>query len=318
MMYKGIKVSGIVSMGLLLAACQETSADDTNEQQIQEQAVPSTLEVKGMANHYHTGDEIELTAKADEELAAGNLQWYIKGVEASDWTEVSGMTSADFSREATESGLQIKVAYLGEEAAETVESEPVEVEIDDHGANDEVGKRIYNGFFYNDEIEDRPLTDWAGDWQSVYPYLQSGALDEVFEEKANNSDTMNAEEYKDYYDIGYVTDVDRMVIDANSFTFYQEDGTEMSAEYDYDGYEVLNYERGNRGVRYVFNKVGGSEDMPEYIQFSDHDISEVEAHHYHLYWGDDRAELLEEVENWPTYYPSDLDEAGIVRDMLAH
>ncbi len=58
--------------------------------------------------------------------------------------------------------------------------------------------------------------------------------------------------------------------------------------------------------------------MPQYIQFSDHSISPVDAHHYHLYWGDDREELLEEVTNWPTYYPSNLDADGLVRDMLAN
>ncbi len=35
-------------------------------------------------------------------------------------------------------------------------------------------------FFYNDEVADRSLADWEGDWQSVYPYLVSGDLDEVF------------------------------------------------------------------------------------------------------------------------------------------
>jgi zinc transport system substrate-binding protein len=58
--------------------------------------------------------------------------------------------------------------------------------------------------------------------------------------------------------------------------------------------------------------------MPQYIQFSDHNIFPVDSHHFHLYWGDDREELLEEVTHWPTYYPSELDEDGIVRDMLAH
>lgn len=35
-----------------------------------------------------------------------------------------------------------------------------------------------------------------------------------------------------------------------------------------------------------------------------HRIYPTEAEHFHLYWGDDRAALLVEVVNWPTYYPS--------------
>lgn len=316
-------MSGIVSIGILLAACQDNtsadSPDQSNEAQTEEsEATPSSVAIEGLAHHYHTGDEIELTAVPDTEASSNNWQWYMKAADASDWSPVAGLTSDTFSREATETGLQIKAELLDSDDETLVESNTVEVEIDDHGANDEVGRRIYSGFFYNTEVEDRPLSDWAGDWQSVYPYLESGALDEVFEAKADKSDSMNAEEYKEYYTEGYITDVDRMVIDEDSFTFYQEDGTEMTADYDYDGFEILTYEKGNRGVRFVFNKVDGSEDMPEYIQFSDHDISSQKAHHYHLYWGDDRAELLEEMDHWPTYYPSDLDEEGIVRDMLAH
>lgn len=322
-MNKIAKMSGILSIGILLAACQDSTSADSTEEPAEEQTeenatTPSSVAIEGLAHHYHTGDEIELTAVTDTETNENNWQWYMKDAEASDWSPIAGLNSDTFSREATESGVQIKAELLDSSDELLVESEAVEVEIDDHGANDEVGRRIYNGFFYSAEVGDRPLSDWAGDWQSVYPYLESGALDEVFEAKADKSGSMNAQEYKEYYTEGYITDVDRMVIDEDSFTFYQEDGTEMTADYDYDGYEILTYEKGNRGVRFVFNKVNGSDEMPEYIQFSDHDISSEKAHHYHLYWGDDRSELLEEMEHWPTYYPSELDEAGIVQDMLAH
>lgn len=117
----------------------------------------------------------------------------------------------------------------------------VEVVIDDHHSGDEDGngERIYNGFFYNDEIADRDLSDWEGDWQSVYPYLESENLDEVFESKASENDTMTAQAYKEYYTTGYETDLDRIVINDDTFTFYYEDENEVSAQYEYDGYEVL-------------------------------------------------------------------------------
>ncbi|MCW4153799.1 metal-binding protein ZinT [Halomonas sp. 18H] len=40
--------------------------------------------------------------------------------------------------------------------------------------------------------------------------------------------------------------------------------------------------------------------------------------HYHLYWVDDRAALLEEVKNWATYYPSSFSGEQIVEAMKAH
>lgn len=66
--------------------------------------------------------------------------------------------------------------------------------------------------------------------------------------------------------------------------FFEEDG-EYTAEYEYDGFEILTYEAGNRGVRFVFEKYDGDEEMPQFIQFSDHEISPTDSHHFHLYWG---------------------------------
>jgi zinc transport system substrate-binding protein len=184
---------------------------------------------------------------------------------------------------------------------------------DDHDHGDDA---IYRGYFEDEQIEERTLSDWEGDWQSVYPYLVDGTLDPVMEHKAEHGD-MTADEYRAYYDIGYATGVDRIVIDGDTVSF-DRNGTAVEGQYESDGYEVLTYERGNRGVRFIFRKVGGDDDAPDFIQFSDHRIAPAASDHFHLYWGDDRAALLEELTNWPTYYPASLDADGIVREMLAH
>jgi zinc transport system substrate-binding protein len=176
--------------------------------------------------------------------------------------------------------------------------------------------QVYKGYFEDSQVADRQLSDWAGDWQSVYPYLQDGTLDPVMAHKAENGD-QTAEEYRAYYEIGYKTDVDRITIKGDTVTFY-EDGEPLGAQYASDGYEVLTYAKGNRGVRFIFKKIAGDEAAPQFIQFSDHAIAPQDADHYHLYWGDDRAALLEEVTNWPTYYPSSLDGEEIVEEMIAH
>ncbi|MFG6150252.1 metal ABC transporter solute-binding protein, Zn/Mn family [Halobacillus sp. B23F22_1] len=191
---------------------------------------------------------------------------------------------------------------------------------DDHDhnhAHDEETEKIYEGYFEDSQVEERELSDWEGDWQSVYPYHEDGTLDEVYEHKAENEGDKTAEEYKEYYEAGYVTDVDRIVIDGETVTFY-ENGEERSGEYVSDGYEILTYDAGNRGVRYIFKLKEEAEGLPEYIQFSDHSIYPTKADHYHLYWGDDREELLDEVTHWPTYYPSDMDGHDIAHEMMAH
>lgn len=184
-------------------------------------------------------------------------------------------------------------------------------------AEDDSAKQIYAGYFEDKQVEARDLSDWAGDWQSVYPYLLDGTLDEVFEYKAENGGTMTVDEYKNYYEIGYKTTVERIVIEDDQVTFTDQ-GQELTGTYKNDGYEILTYEKGNRGVRYIFKLVEPTEGLPMYIQFSDHSIFPTAATHYHIYFGNDRAALLEEVINWPTFYPSSMDGHTIAHEMMAH
>ncbi|PYF04722.1 metal-binding protein ZinT [Ureibacillus chungkukjangi] len=200
----------------------------------------------------------------------------------------------------------------------TTSEEQVHNHDHDHNhSHDEDSKDIYAGYFDDEQVKERELSDWAGDWQSVYPYLQDGTLDEVFEHKAEHDDTKTAEDFKAYYEIGYKTSTDRIVIEGNNVTFY-DNGHAHMGEFVYDGYEILTYEKGNRGVRFIYKHTGNEEGVPGYIQFSDHIISPQKSDHFHLYWGDDRAALLDEVENWPTYYPASMDGHTIAHEMMAH
>ncbi|WP_263707759.1 metal-binding protein ZinT [Shouchella tritolerans] len=328
-----ISLSSLLVLSTYLTACQGTKDEeqvngieegesevhtdeghahgDTNDFE-----APESIKIEGVADHYHTGDAIELTAVLDEETEYDHWHWYSRESADEEWEGVSGQETDTFTGEATIDGLEIKAVLFDHDHEPHVQSAPVKVVIDDHHGHDEESRQIYQGYFEDSQVEDRELSDWEGDWQSVYPYLLSGDLDEVFEHKAEDGD-MTEEEYKQYYTVGYETDVDRIIIEDNTVTFFENDN-EYSGEYESDGYEILTYEAGNRGVRFIFKLVDGSDEMPPYIQFSDHNIFPVDSHHFHLYWGDDREALLEEVTNWPTYYPSELDKDGIVRDMLAH
>ncbi|WJE15013.1 ZinT/AdcA family metal-binding protein [Halobacillus sp. ACCC02827] len=216
-----------------------------------------------------------------------------------------------------EKNLDVLTKALSEKSDVDIEVEEEHGHDHDHALSEEEQK-IYDGYFEDSQVKDRPLSDWAGDWQSVYPYLQDGTLDEVFAHKAEDEGDKTEAEYKEYYETGYKTNVDRIIMEEDGSVTFFEDGEEKSAMYSYDGYEILEYEGGNRGVRYIFKKEDGSEGMPAYFQFSDHSIEPTDAGHYHLYWGDDREALLEEVTNWPTYYPSDMDGEEIAHEMMAH
>ncbi|MBN9889725.1 ZinT family metal-binding protein [Salipiger abyssi] len=202
---------------------------------------------------------------------------------------------------------------------------PMQAQADDHAHDHDHAHthddsadaaQIYKGYFQDSQIADRPLSDWEGEWQSVYPLLQDGTLDPVMADKAAHGDK-SAEDYRAYYDTGYATDVDRIEIDGATVRFFT-GADSVSGTYESDGYEVLTYDSGNRGVRFIFEKTEGDDAAPGFIQFSDHRIAPSVSDHYHLYWGDDREALLSELTNWPTYYPATLSPEQIVSEMLAH
>lgn len=312
----------LVTAGILAGCASESDQQAADSQQVEEPAIDNqdtaeeasdmaqTVDVDGLQDHYHTGDKVKLMAKGD----GAAWQWVDGNDQVIGDSEMLEIDAKD--------GLQVKAQALDDNDQIIGESDLMEIHIDDHHGTDgdEVASRIYSGFFYNDEIEARELSDWEGQWQSVHTYLADGDLDEVMEHKAEAADDpeKTAEYYKEYYTKGYETDIQYIDIHGSEVTFTDEKGEQQSADYEHDGHEVLEYERGNRGVRFVFKRVGDNDKMPKYIQFSDHAIAPQEALHYHLYWGDDRQELLDEVEHWPTYYPIDYTIEQIKADMMAH
>ena len=312
----------LVTAGILAGCAGESDQQAADSQQVEEPAIDNqdtaeeasdvaqTVDIEGLQDHYHTGDKVKLMAKGD----GAAWQWVDGNDQVIGDSEMLEIDAKD--------GLQVKAQALDDNDQIIGESDLMEIHIDDHHGTDgdEVASRIYSGFFYNDEIEARELSDWEGQWQSVHTYLADGDLDEVMEHKAEAADDpeKTAEYYKEYYTKGYETDIQYIDIHGSEVTFTDEKGEQQSADYEHDGHEVLEYERGNRGVRFVFKRVGNNDKMPKYIQFSDHAIAPQEALHYHLYWGDDRQELLDEVEHWPTYYPIDYTIEQIKADMMAH
>lgn len=186
-------------------------------------------------------------------------------------------------------------------------------------AEEDTSKTVYKGYFEDADIADRTLVDWTGDWQSVFPYLEDGSLDPVWDYKAKTGD-MSAEEYKDYYTVGYKTDVEQIIIDGekNTMTFVR-NGEAKTFTYKYEGYEVLTYKRGNRGVRYLFTAEEEDAGEFQHIQFSDHAIAPQDSEHFHIYWGEEEHDvLLEELDNWPTYYATGLTGKEIAQEIVAH
>ncbi|HBL4712671.1 TPA: metal-binding protein ZinT, partial [Escherichia coli] len=174
------------------------------------------------------------------------------------------------------------------------------------------------GVFDDANVQNRTLSDWDGVWQSVYPLLQSGKLDPVFQKKADADKTKTFAEIKDYYHKGYATDIEMIGIEDGIVEFHRNNET-TSCKYDYDGYKILTYKSGKKGVRYLFECKDPKSKAPKYIQFSDHIIAPRKSSHFHIFMGNDSQQsLLNEMENWPTYYPYQLSSEEVVEEMMSH
>lgn len=320
--YISILLAAVMAVGCLAGCGQKNSneqADNTDDGKLKvvTTVFPEYDWVKEIA-----GDEIsniDLTMLLDNgvdlhsyqptsedilKISDCDLFVYVGG-ESDSWVD-------DALKNATNKDMQvINLLDVLKDSIKTEESMP--------GMQAEEGHNHGYAHFEDSDVQDRTLSDWDGDWQSVYPYLQDGVLDEVMEKKAESGEK-TAEEYKEYYENGYKTDVSQITIDAENNTMcFVKNGVASKATYEYKGYQIYDYESGSRGVRYFFEATSGDADAPKYVQFSDHGIAPGKAEHFHIYAGNDGFDALsEEMENWPTYYPADMSGKEIAEDMLEH
>lgn len=172
--------------------------------------------------------------------------------------------------------------------------------------------------FEDDEVKDRSLSDWAGEWQSAYPLVLDGSLDEAWEHKSEDG-SMTAEEYKDYYTIGYKTDISSVKIDGDNITFTYDDGKTVSSDYEYTGYFIHNWSTGTKAAMYRFEAVDKESGAPVYIEFNDHIIEPEKAEHFHLRMSNESYDAIVDPEgNWPTFFDAALDPDEVCDEVIGH
>ena len=90
---------------------------------------------------------------------------------------------------------KMKVINLLEMLGDSVKTEEIvegmQEDGHDHGHSKEVST------FEDHEVQDRSLSDWAGSWQSAYPFALDGTLDDAFAAMAEEGE-MTEDEYKTY------------------------------------------------------------------------------------------------------------------------
>jgi zinc transport system substrate-binding protein len=147
-------------------------------------------------------------------------------------------------------------------------------------------------------IDDRPMSDFAGEWKDCSPYLKDGTVDEFFEHAAEEMGLSPAEVKEKYIEM-MRTDYPAIAVSADSITI---NGT--SAKATYKGYELTEGEHGD-SVWYKY-ETDGTAGVPKYWVFNDHGYTagfqDEEVAHIHALYSDEGFEAIFAIENWAAMY----------------
>ncbi|MEK5058473.1 Mn2+/Zn2+ ABC transporter substrate-binding protein [Paenibacillus sp. FSL H7-0326] len=94
-----------------------------------------SVQVEGVADHYHTGGEIKLTAKLTGDVDYDHWHWYQRASADEEWAVVSGQGTAAFTIEAPEDSFEVRAVIYDHNHNVYAESEPVELVIDNHDSH---------------------------------------------------------------------------------------------------------------------------------------------------------------------------------------
>lgn len=172
--------------------------------------------------------------------------------------------------------------------------------------------------FEDHEVQDRSLSDWAGSWQSAYPFALDGTLDDAFAAMAEEGE-MTADEYKTYYQNGYKTDITNIGIKGDHIAFTYEDGKKVGSDYKYIGYYIQNWSTGTKAAMYRFEAVDRTSGAPIYIEFNDHMIESAAPEHFHIRMSNESFDAIVDPEkSWPTFFPADMTGEDLCEHMEGH
>ncbi|MDR0380800.1 MAG: zinc ABC transporter substrate-binding protein [Oscillospiraceae bacterium] len=202
------------------------------------------------------------------------------------------------------------------DCVEVVEEEIVEgMEDDEHEHEDEHEDEHGHGEMDLDAVEDRPLSDFAGDWKDCGPYLKDGTVDAYFEHASEEMD-LTPEEVKAMYIQMMRTDHPVLAVTANSISVGG-----VAARATYKGYEIVEGEHGS-SAWYKY-ETDGSNGVPKYWLFNDHGytagVPDEEIPHIHAIYSDESFEALLAIENWAAmYFAASVTGDDILEVMLGH
>lgn len=308
----------------LLAGCGKKNAAETGESDSNKLSVVTTIFPEYDWVKEILGDKAESTdltmlldngvdlhsyqPTADDIVKISDCDLFIYvGGESDKWVD-------DALKEATNKDMKVidLLEVLGDsvKTEETVEGMQETEHAHDHS------KEVST--FEDHEVQDRSLSDWAGSWQSAYPFALDGTLDDAFAAMAEEGE-MTADEYKTYYQNGYKTDITNINIEGDHIAFTYEDGKKVGSDYKYIGYYIQNWSTGTKAAMYRFEAVDRTSGAPIYIEFNDHMIESAAPEHFHIRMSNESFDAIVDPEkSWPTFFPADMTGEDLCEHMEGH
>ena len=308
----------------LLAGCGKKNAAETGESDSNKLSVVTTIFPEYDWVKEILGDKAESTdltmlldngvdlhsyqPTADDIVKISDCDLFIYvGGESDKWVD-------DALKEATNKDMKVidLLEVLGDsvKTEETVEGMQETEHAHDHS------KEVST--FEDHEVQDRSLSDWAGSWQSAYPFALDGTLDDAFAAMAEEGE-MTADEYKTYYQNGYKTDITNINIEGDHIAFTYEDGKKVGSDYKYIGYYIQNWSTGTKAAMYRFEAVDRTSGAPICIEFNDHMIESAAPEHFHIRMSNESFDaIIDPEKSWPTFFPADMTGEDLCEHMEGH
>ncbi|WP_366509131.1 ZinT/AdcA family metal-binding protein [Ruminococcus sp.] len=247
---------------------------------------------------------------ADDMMKISNCDLFVYvGGESDEWVEDALAAAAN---------KDMKVINLMDVLGDSAKVEELKegMQEDEHDHDHDHSKEVST--FEDDEVKDRPLSDWEGDWQSAYPLVLDGSLDEAWEHKSEDG-SMTAEEYKDYYTKGYKSDYNAISIHNDHIKFTDKNGKVTESDYKYTGYFIQDWSTGTRAAMYRFEAEDKNSGAPVYIEFNDHIIEPEKAEHFHIRMSNESYDAIVDPEgNWPTFFDAALSPEEVCDEVIGH
>ncbi len=114
----------------------EHEHEEEGQHEHESEDAAGTVEIVGLAGHYHTGDMVTLVAELEIEADYDQWHWYMRGGEEEEWEVVEDQGTDHFEYKTTGESFEVKAVLLDEDQDTYAESDPVTVLIDDHEEQD--------------------------------------------------------------------------------------------------------------------------------------------------------------------------------------